>query len=195
MSNQFSVFTLVEEKAGFLAFFPVGKKTAVVFQNHFIQSIAKEVTVLDYSIFLAHALHGFGTFVVDGLQAKVGHQLEGADNLLQVECHAFRLGLHHGGVAINVNDKPCQAVAFGVDEAEAVGVGIVGESHSLAHFVGLVKAFEEKPFVDSAVLEAEDLHGNAIRFAEACAEDVAIIVGDGDGIASLQAFGCIVDGT
>ena len=74
-------------------------------------------------------------------------------------------------------------------------MGIVGESHSLTNFVGLVEAFEEKPFIDLAVVKTEYFDGDALRLAEACAEDVAVIVGDGDGIASLQAFGCIVDGT
>ena len=44
-----------------------------------------------------------------------------------MERHAFGLGLHHGSVAVDVDDEACQAIAFRVDEAEAVGVGIVGE--------------------------------------------------------------------
>ena len=61
--------------------------------------------------------------------------------------------------------------------------------------VGLFEAFEEKPFVDFAVVEAENLDGDAVRLAEACTKDVAVVIGDGDGVASLQAFGGVVDGT
>ena len=108
--------------------------------------------------------------------------------------HAFGLGLHHGGVAVDVDDEARQAVTFRVDETEAVGVGIMGQAHDLAHLIGLVEAFEEEPFVDFAVVEAEHLDGDTLRLAEAGAEDVAVIVGDGDGVARLQAFGGVVDG-
>ena len=81
-----------------------------------------------------------------------------------------------------------------MDEAETVGAGFVGESHGLAHLKGLFEAVEEEPFVDFLVLEAEHLDGDAVRLAEAGAEDVAVVVGDGDGVARLQAFGGVVDG-
>ena len=99
--------------------------------------------------------------------------------------HAFGLRLHHSGVAVNVDDEACQAVAFGVYEAETVGMWIVGETYDAACLVGLFESVEEKPFINVAVVEAEYLHGDAVRLAEAGAEDVAIVVSDGDGVASL----------
>ena len=140
-------------------------------------------------------MHGIGAFVVDGLQAEVGHEFEGTDNLLQVECHAFGLGLHHGGVTVDVDDEASKSVALRVDEAEAVGMRVVGQAHDFAYLKGMVKAVEEKPFVDFGVFETQNLHGDAVRLAEARAEDVAVVVGDGDRVARLQAFGGIMDST
>ena len=105
------------------------------------------------------------------------------------------MGLHYGGVAIDVDNQACQAVALGMDEAEAVGVRIVGQAHDFADFVGMVELIEEKPLIDSAILETEHFHGNALRLAKAGAEDFAIIIGHSDRVASLQAFGGIVNGT
>ena len=81
-----------------------------------------------------------------------------------------------------------------MDEAEAVGVLVVGQAHDFAHLISMVEAVEEEPFVDSSVVEAQNLHGDAVRLAEAGAEDVAVVVGDGDRVARLQALGGIVDG-
>ena len=67
--HQLAVLALVEEEARLLAFLPVGQESAVVFQNDFIQSFTKEVAVFYDGVFLAHALHGLGAFVVDGLHA------------------------------------------------------------------------------------------------------------------------------
>ena len=76
--------------------------------------------------------------------------------------HAFGLGLYHGSVAVDVDDKTCQAVTFRVDKAEAIGMGIMGESHDPAYLVGLVEAFEEKPFVDFSVVETEYFDSDAL---------------------------------
>ena len=59
----------------------------------------------------------------------------------------------------------------------------------------MVEAVEEKPFVDFGVFETQNLHGDAVRLAEARTEDVAVIVSDGDRVARLQAFGGIMDST
>ena len=193
-THHVAVLALVEEETGLLAFLPVGEVTAVVFQDHFIQPFAEEVAVVDDGVFLAHTLHGFGALVVDGLYTKVGHELESADNLLQMECHAFGLGLHYGCVTVNIDDKARQAVAFRVDEAEAVGMGVIGQTHSTTYLVGLFQSLKEEPFVDIAVIETQDFHGDALRLAEAGAEDVAVVVGDGDGVAGLKAFGGVMDG-
>ena len=71
-----------------------------------------------------------------------------------------------------------------MDETEAIGVR-VGQSHDFADLVGLVKAFEEEPFIDSTVLETQNLYSNAVRLAKACAEDVAVVISDGDRVACL----------
>ena len=43
----------------------------------------------------------------------------------------------------------------------------------------------EKPLVDFAVVEAQHLDGDAVRFTKACAEDVAVVISDGDRVACL----------
>ena len=80
-------------------------------------------------------------------------------------------------------------------ETEAVGVGILGEPHHPTYLKSLLETVEEEPFVDLAVFETQKLHCDAFRLAEAGAEDVAVVVGDSDCVASLKALCGIVDGT
>ena len=72
---------------------------------------------------------------------------------------------------------------------------VVDQTHALAHLNGAVELVQKEPFVDFAVFEAEHFHGDAIRLTEARDDDVAVVISDSDCIASLQAFGGIMDGT
>ena len=72
---------------------------------------------------------------------------------------------------------------------------IVGQPQGLAERECLGELVEEKPFVDFPVFEAQQFHGDAFRFAETGAQDAAMVICDGDGIASLQSLGAMLNGT
>ena len=165
---QFAVLALVEEEARLLPFFPVGKIEAAILHNLLIQLTAEEVAVGNSFVFLTHTLHGLCAFVVDGLQSQLIHQLQGAHHLFQMKCHTLGLRLHHSGVSIDVDDESSQAVALRMDETVAVGMGIAHQTHAPAHLKSLFYPFVEKPLVDMAVIEAEHLHGDAVRLAKTC---------------------------
>ena len=59
----------------------------------------------------------------------------------------------------------------------------------------MVQAVKKKPFVNLTVVEAEHLDGDAVRLAEASAKNFAVVVSDGNRVASLQIFRGLVNGS
>ena len=98
-------------------------------------------------------------------------------------------------MSVNIDDQSCQTVSFGMHQPVTVGMHIVGQSKIFSHRQGLFQPFKKKPFVNLAVFEAQQLHGNVVRLTETCSQYVVFVIGHSDGIACLQAFGCGCNGS
>ena len=154
LPHQLAVLTLVEEKSRFLAVLPVDMIAAIVFQQVFFDMFPQQVTIVN-GIFLAHATHRFGAFVVNGLQFQIRYQLQSPDNLFQMQCHAFCLRLYHGGVSVNIDDEPWKAIALRMGQTIAIGVGIAHQTHATPYLKGALQLVQKEPLVDLAVVETQ----------------------------------------
>ena len=115
--------------------------------------LAQEVAVF-HGVFLPHPAHRLGAFVIHGLQLQVGKEFQCPDDFFQMQGHAFGLGLNHGGVTIDIHDKPRQAIALGMRQTVAIRRGIAHQAHGTTYLQGMLQFLQEEPLVDFAVVEA-----------------------------------------
>ena len=76
-----------------------------------------------------------------------------AGYLHTADMHADAMGLHDSGLAIDVDDKPRQEVAFTVDQTVGVVLRIVGNTDGLAHPKGRGQARLPKVGIDGHIVE------------------------------------------
>ena len=57
-------------------------------------------------------------------------------NGLAAKMHADAVGLHDGGMTIDIDDKSWQQVALAMNKAISVVIRIVGNADGLAHLIG-----------------------------------------------------------
>ncbi|MCG3121364.1 MAG: hypothetical protein ALAOOOJD_04429 [bacterium] len=114
-----AVLTLIEKKAGLLAFVNVDFKKQIVLTN--LQRRRRLIAGenLRYWLQAVFIQRRSGAAFIDAL--RLNDILQRGDNLTSKIRHAERADLHDQIVGILVNDQSGQAIAFGIDDAKSVG--------------------------------------------------------------------------
>ena len=126
-----AVVTLVNEEAGLLASQPVDMEFQSIFHRHIVGIATDDETILLTQVSLEW--QGGLALVVDVLDAVAHHVLEGLCDFLAIHVHAHTMSLHHGSLAIAVNDQAWQVVALAMHQAISIVGRIVGYAHGDAH--------------------------------------------------------------
>lgn len=97
---------------------------------------------------------------------------------MAVDVHAYTMCLHDSGVAIDVNDKSRETVAFAMNESEH-GVILSDEAQTSTHEEGLVETASPESAVYDFFFEREDADRDAAD----------LVVADGDELVLRAFFG------
>ncbi len=117
--------------------------------------------------------HGLRTFVVDGRDAvAVGGQDRPRD-VLAGEVHADGVALDDGHRAVDIHDQSREPVAFAVDEAVTVRVGVVREPERAPHVVGHGDAPVPPVLVDRFLVECKHTHGDRADLVVSQGDEIA----------------------
>lgn len=145
-----TVVALVDKETSFLTIEPVGVELESVFESNSFGFVANEVAVDRFDrCFERHSAFGFVIYVLYGrydFDEEFGNDIFGI-------VHTNRVGLDDSSVAIDVDDKTREIVAFAVDEAVGIGVVGLGKMESNAHVVGCFEALVPERAVDRSVVE------------------------------------------
>ena len=117
---------------------PVGVEFESVFERDSLGFVANELAVNRfYGSFEWHSAFGFVIYIIDG---RDDFDKEFGDDVFGI-VHAYGVSLKYGSVAIDVDNKTWEIVAFAMHKA--VGIGVVGLSKAEchAHIVGSFEAF------------------------------------------------------
>ena len=171
--EQASVVALVDEESGLLSFEPVDSEFQSVFKSDIF--IAAAWSFEDEAIFPSQevSLEWEGRFglVVNVLDGALHHILQGFGYVEPAEMHPGRVGLHDGGLAVDVNDKSRQVVAFSVNEAVSVRHAGFEQVEAVAHLFCGKEALGPIAVVDLFMfVEGEDSDGDA-AYLEMSASD------------------------
>ena len=89
------------------------------------------------------------------------------------------MGLHHGGVAENIDNQARKTIALAVYETvDAIGIGIDVELQGLAQTIGFAQASYPKRMVDLLVAEGEHAHGDGANLVMAAGNENPVAVYD-----------------
>ena len=138
-------------------------------------AFAKEVAIL--GVGHGAAGHGFGALVEYSPQLVAEHDLQGRCNGGAGAVHAHAMCLHHGHVAVHVDNQAGQAIALGVHQPKHVGVGRAGKAQALAQGVGIAELGLPKGRAGQLGFgaEIEHPHGNGAAAREvAHAQQLAV---------------------
>ena len=97
--------------------------------------------------------------VVDVADVGPRHADEVLGQSLADVVDAGRVGLHHGGAVVDVDDEAGQAVALAMHEAEGIIIGS-DEAQGAADVVGRLQPAQEEAVVELRLVEREDTHGD-----------------------------------
>ena len=97
--------------------------------------------------------------------------------------HAEGVGLEDDDAVVEVGDEAGELVAFGVEEAEDVGVGVVEEAECAAVADGGEEALAEEGEADVGGVEGEDFADDGLVLVVAGGEPAAAAVDDVDEVA------------
>ena len=113
------------------------------------------------------------TFVVDGRDAVAVGSQDRPRNILAGKVHADGVALDDGHRAVDVHHEPRQPVAFAVDEAVAVRVGVVRESERAPYVVGHGDAPVPPGLVDRFLVECKHAHGDRADLIVSQGDEIA----------------------
>ena len=108
--------------------------------------------------------------------------------LIAKDVHSYRVGLHHGCIAIAVDDESRQVVALAMHQSERVVVGTAYESDGLAHLPCRSQARGPELSVNLNVAEREHTHGDATYLEHSDSNEIARGCDDTHKFAFLHAF-------
>ena len=137
---------------------PIGVEFESVFKGDSFGFVANKVAVDRFNgSFERHCAFGFVVYVVD---SRDDFDEEFGDDVFGI-VHTYGVGLNDGSVAIDVDDKTREVVAFAMHEAVGVGGVGIGKAERKAHVVGSFESFVPERAVDRAVGEREYAHHDA----------------------------------
>ena len=171
--DQLPVFALVEEEPGFLPLLPVDEKFLAVLRHHVRRMVGASPQVSVHSTQPGVEGYGLRTFVVDGRDAVAVGSQDRPRNILAGKVHADGVALDDGHRAVDVHHEPRQPVAFAVDEAVAVRVGVVRESERAPYVVGHGDAPVPPGLVDRFLVECKHAHGDRADLIVSQGDEIA----------------------
>ena len=158
--QQRTVFTLVYKETGLLSLQPVDVEVQTIFGSYVVGASTFQETVLGIEVGLER--QGIFRLVVNVVNLVTHHlgQRFGYGHALQV--HTGRVGLHHGGAGIDVDDQSGQVVAFTMYQPVGVVIGALGNTDAAAHVVGGAQlAFPEFGINGFVGIKCQYAYGNA----------------------------------
>ena len=190
--EQGAVVALVEEEAGLLPLHPVDVEAEAVLQGDVAVEAAHEILVLGIEPRLIR--QGRLALVVDIADAGAGKTGEGVGDLEAREMHAGAVGLHHGGVGVDVDHEPGEEITLAVHKAVGVVVG-ADEAEGLAHGEGRRQTLEIEIVGQRGGAELEHPDGYAADLEVADTHERAVVGNDGHEVALLRIVGYGGDGS
>ena len=151
--QQGTVLALVEKEAGLLSAQPVDIESEAVFHCQRFTFIAQQIAVDRIETCLER--QGGVAFVVYSAYARELCESLRYGGALHV--HPHRVGLHHSRGAIEIHYEPGQEITFTVHQTHAIIVGSK-QAESLAHVIGLLKAFREELRMECRCTEVQHAH-------------------------------------
>ena len=116
-----------------------------------------------------------GTLVEDRTDAvRLQGLAEGGGEQREEAVHAHRMGLQDEHAVVPVGHQPGEEIAFGVYEAEDVGVGACEEAETLAVGNSGADALAEEGLVNIRRVEREDFADDALGLIVACGHPAAV---------------------
>ena len=157
-----------------------------VFEGDSFGFVANEVAVDRFDRSLErHSAFGFVVYVVD---SRDDFDEEFGNDILGI-VHTYGVGLNDGSVAIDVDDKAREVVAFAMHETVGIGGVGIGKAERKAHVVGSFEAFVPERAVDRAVGEGEYAHHDATDLVVADGEELLVGTDDAHEVAFFG-FAC-----
>ena len=150
MFEKRAVVALVNKEASFLTIKPIGVEFESVFESDSFGFVANEVSVNRfYGSFEWHGAFGFVIYIID---SRDDFDKEFGDDVFGI-VHAYGVSLNYGSVAIDVDDKAWEIVAFAMHKAVGIGVVRLSKAECHAHVVCRFETFVPERAVDRAVGE------------------------------------------
>ncbi len=112
-------------------------------------------------------------FVVDGCDAVAVCCADRFGDFTARKVHAYRVALHHGRRAVDVDHQPRQRIALAVNQPVARRRRVVGQSQRAAHAVGAGYAAVPPRLVDGLALEREYAHRDGAYLVVALGDEFA----------------------
>ena len=115
-----TVFTLIDKEARLLPLKPVNMEVESVLHSYVAahRSVDKSVLMLDVSF---KRQCGF-TLVVDIGYFATSNFNKRLTNLITIDMHSYRMGLHHSSVTITIDNQSRQIVTLAMYQSECVVV-------------------------------------------------------------------------
>ena len=105
------------------------------------------------------------------------------------------MGLHDGGLAIDIDDESGQQVALAMHETVGVVLRIIGHADGNAHPKGRLQAGIPELVVDGHIVERQDAHGDGTGLIVAYGQKGTVAADDPDHLTVGEVAVSLLDGS